>query len=125
MSSLKLLDDDGAVTEQFERVLQRIFLKYCTPKPSETNPSTLPTNAYLPPDALDKWATDTNGSTLPDDQKEEIKEYMDVNEEGNLTFKGFVQIYQLQTENDEEETWKDLQKHGFTRNLEANISSTN
>jgi hypothetical protein len=23
-------------------------------------------------------------------------------------FKGFLQIYQLQTENDEEETWKDL-----------------
>jgi hypothetical protein len=23
-------------------------------------------------------------------------------------FKGFMQIYQLQTENDEEETWKDL-----------------
>ena len=23
-------------------------------------------------------------------------------------FKGFIQIYQLQTENDEEETWRDL-----------------
>lgn len=24
------------------------------------------------------------------------------------SFKGFMQIYQLQTENDEEETWRDL-----------------
>lgn len=27
---------------------------------------------------------------------------------GYVSFKGFLQIYQLQTENDEEETWKDL-----------------
>jgi hypothetical protein len=25
-----------------------------------------------------------------------------------VSFKGFLQLYQLQTENDEEETWKDL-----------------
>ena len=28
-------------------------------------------------------------------------------------FKGFLQIYQLQTENDEEETWRDLVR-GFS-----------
>ena len=30
----------------------------------------------------------------------------------SFSFKGFMQLYQLQTENDEEETWKDLV--GFT-----------
>lgn len=49
-------------------------------------------------------------------------------------FKGFLQIYQLQTENDEEETWRDLvsavamsqsrgsdqtqSSHGFDRSLQ-------
>ena len=53
-------------------------------------------------------------------------EFMDVTDTGCLTlvtlvlrihrrlliigyrFKGFLQVYQLQTENDEEETWRDL-----------------
>jgi hypothetical protein len=91
----------------------------------------------MSPQSLDKWAIDTNGSPLPDEQKEEIGEYMDVNDEGNLTsvfpkflkttslapripsrFKGFTQIYQLQTVNDESETWRDLvrQLQPFTQN---------
>jgi len=44
-------------------------------------------------------------------------EFLDVTDTGCLTFKGFLQVYQLQTENDEEETWRDLSKHGFDRNL--------
>lgn len=85
-----------------------------------------PPNAYLTTEALDKWATDTNGSPFSEETKEELKDMLDVNDDGNLTyvaitfsthgeyqlgsasFKGFLQIYQLQTENDEEETWKDL-----------------
>lgn len=58
---------------------------------------------------------------------------------GWIRFEGFLQIYQLQTENDEEETWRDLvsvyfifstkftsnerqSAHGFDRNL--NLVST-
>lgn len=29
-------------------------------------------------------------------------------------FKGFMQVYQLQTENDEEETWRDLVREAMT-----------
>jgi len=76
-----------------------------------------PPNAYLTTEALDKWATDTNGSPFSEETKEELKDMLDVNDDGNLTFKGFLQIYQLQTENDEEETWKDLSTHGFDRSL--------
>lgn len=32
--------------------------------------------------------------------------------QGNLTFKGFIQMYSLQTSSEEEETWKDL-RQGF------------
>lgn len=83
-----------------------------------------PPNAYLSADDLDRWARDTNGTPFTDEAKEELKEFLDVNDDGNLTYvffrssfckltdrcrlNGFMQIYQLQTENDEEETWRDL-----------------
>ncbi|KZT44065.1 hypothetical protein SISSUDRAFT_977287, partial [Sistotremastrum suecicum HHB10207 ss-3] len=66
---------------------------------------------------LDTWAIDTNGEKLSQDQKDEMKDYMDLDDAGNLTFRGFLQIYQLQTENDEAETWRDLASHGFDREL--------
>ena len=125
--------------------------------PSATPLLEPPSDAYLTQAALDKWATDTNGRPWPEETKEEMKGFLDVTDTGNLTlvilffffcvcvgwqnaehirnsFKGFVQIYQLQTENDEEETWRDLasvlnfplwrfvlidlqSNHGFDRSL--------
>lgn len=86
---------------------------------------TPPPDAYFTKEALDEWARDTNGAPFSQETKEELQEFMDVTEDGCLTcvafsfelelgeftfrsFKGFLQIYQLQTENDEEETWRDL-----------------
>ncbi|THG95256.1 hypothetical protein EW145_g7992 [Phellinidium pouzarii] len=125
-AGVQLLDDEGAISEKFERCLKHIFAKYCTPKPSASPapPSGYghgasmpllmpPVGAHLTPGALDQWATDTNGSPLPKEAKEEL-ELLDVTDEGNLTFQGFLQIYQLQTENDEEETWRDLVRAVFT-----------
>jgi len=73
---------------------------------------------------LDEWARDTNGVPFSKETKEELIEFLDVTADGGLTcvvrrqrgwvmliknrLKGFLQIYQLQTENDEEETWRDL-----------------
>lgn len=77
-------------------------------------------------EGLDAWASDTNGTPFSEDTKVELMEFMDVTDTGCLTwvtaasrisrhsliagyrFKGFLQVYQLQTENDEEETWRDL-----------------
>ncbi|KPV75672.1 uncharacterized protein RHOBADRAFT_66261 [Rhodotorula graminis WP1] len=39
--------------------------------------------------------------------------YLDTNEATELTFKGFVGLYTLQTENDEAETVKDLKQWGY------------
>ncbi|KAH9946010.1 uncharacterized protein BXZ73DRAFT_72882 [Epithele typhae] len=91
-----------------ESCLKHIFAKYCTPKPLSENMSEIPQGAYLTPEGLDAWARDTNGSPFDADTKEELLEFMDVTDDGGLTFKGFMQVYQLQTENDEEETWRDL-----------------
>jgi len=119
----QLLTSDGSISDEFERCLKHVFAKYCAPQPpAGTNGKggiflTPPEGAYLSSKGLDAWATDTNGTPFSDDTKEELMEFLDVTDTGCLTFKGFLQVYQLQTENDEEETWRDLSKHGFDRNL--------
>ncbi|KAG1877893.1 hypothetical protein DFJ58DRAFT_712548 [Suillus subalutaceus] len=119
----QLLDADGAISDKLERCLRHIFAKYCTPRPARL-PKQDSTILLTPPDdaifdsaGLDAWAQDTNGAPFSEETKEELREFLDVTEEGELTFKGFAQIYQLQTENDEEETWRDLSNHGFDRTL--------
>ncbi|KAF8969995.1 hypothetical protein BDZ97DRAFT_1793854 [Flammula alnicola] len=116
-----LLDDEGGITDQLEACLKHIFAKYCTPSVERTSDESIlltpPSNAYLSDDGLQKWALETNGEPFSDETREEVVESFDVTDDGNLTFKGFLQLYQLQTENEEDETWKDLQKHGFDRSL--------
>ena len=97
--------------KKFERCLKHIFAKYCTPRPTimhspvkqhvplDRDPLESPIiengvdaqllipppGAYFTAAALDQWATDTNGTPLPKEAKEEL-ELLDVTEEGNLTF---------------------------------------
>lgn len=117
-AGVQLLDADGAISEELEACLAHIFAKYCTPRPEKTSGLLVPPpGAYLSSEGLDNWARDTNGSAFDDDSKEELLMFMDCTEEGGLTFEGFLQVYQLQTESDEEETWRDLSVHGFDRTL--------
>ena len=115
--------------------LKHIFTKYCTLAPPagsrEAHGLSLlapPEGAYLTQEGLDAWARDTNGAPFSQETKDELVEFLDVTADGGLTYvyvslpsglyrrnpsslfslKGFMQIYQLQTENDEEETWRDL-----------------
>ncbi|KAG6850586.1 hypothetical protein H0H93_011254 [Arthromyces matolae] len=110
-----------------EACLKHIFSKYCVPPPAPLSSANIgrrgvrllepPQGAYLTSEGLDVWARDTNGSPFTQETKDELIEFLDVTDDGALTFKGFLQIYQLQTENDEEETWRDLSSHGFDRQL--------
>ncbi|KIJ16803.1 hypothetical protein PAXINDRAFT_112904 [Paxillus involutus ATCC 200175] len=120
----QLLDDDGAISQKLEACLKHIFTKYCRPPPPAMSRKSLglsllspPEGAYLTPEGLDEWARDTNGAPFTQETKDELIEFLDVTDDGGLTLKGFMQIYQLQTENDEEETWRDLSNHGFDRTL--------
>ncbi|KAH6918669.1 hypothetical protein BKA70DRAFT_24327 [Coprinopsis sp. MPI-PUGE-AT-0042] len=119
-TGVQLLDDDGCISDELEACLGHIFAKYCTPRSAKSSDETLlspPPDAYLSGEGLDEWARDTNGAPFPQDTKEELVDFLDCTDDGCLTFKGFLQIYQLQTENDEEETWRDLSTHGFDRSL--------
>ncbi|KAJ7343569.1 hypothetical protein DFH08DRAFT_873079 [Mycena albidolilacea] len=127
---VQLLDDDGGISDQLEICLKHIFGKYCVPPapvPLAVDRRVLlvpPEGAYLSKEGLDAWARDTNGAPFSEETKEELIEFLDVTDAGELTFKGFLQIYQLQTENDEEETWRDLSNHGFDRNLRLTSTRT-
>ncbi|KAK0483538.1 hypothetical protein IW261DRAFT_960033 [Armillaria novae-zelandiae] len=106
----KLLDEEGDITSEFEAALRDIFNKYASPSYNTLSRA-----------QIQQYFLDTNGVASPDSQIDEIMEFMDVDENtGDLSFGGFMQIYQLQTENDEAETWKDLEKHGYDRDLKKN-----
>ncbi|QRW26974.1 EF-hand 1, calcium-binding site protein [Rhizoctonia solani] len=144
--SVQLLDSSGTVSKKFEAALAHIFHKYSKPTSAKSSSTTIDmshsvskidlnktptkirpqlpsqTSGVLTEAGLDAWARDTMGHSWSADTKEEFKSTLDVNERGELTFRGFVQIYQLQAESDEAETWRDLSAHGFDRDL--NLVST-
>lgn len=100
---------------QFEAALGHIFQKYSKTTsidvhktPTKVRPQVqTEIEGVLSEAGLDAWARDTTGLPWSADSKEEIRT-LDVNDKGELTFRGFVQIYQLQAENDEAATWRDL-----------------
>ncbi|KAJ1031849.1 hypothetical protein NDA13_002235 [Ustilago tritici] len=125
-----LLDDEGDLTEKLESALIRIFARYSSSyKKAHPDVDAFGSNASssLPRPAatdvlteadLDRFSSVANGAALPQESKDEIKEFLDTDEEGNLSFRGFVEMYHLQSDNDPEETWKDLDKLGFDDQLE-------
>ncbi|GAC95671.1 hypothetical protein PHSY_003247 [Pseudozyma hubeiensis SY62] len=125
-----LLDDEGDLTPKFESALIRIFARFSTPY-KKSNPEVQAfgskSSTSIPrPDSsdvlteadLDAFSTVTNGSALPQESKDEIREFLDTDKDGNLTLRGFIEMYHLQSDNEPEETWKDLSKLGFGDDLE-------
>lgn len=86
-------------------------------KPSTTLPRPDAADVFTEAD-LDAFSTVTNGANLPQESKDEIREFLDTDKDGNLTLRGFIEMYHLQSDNDGEETWKDLGKLGFGDDLE-------
>ena len=44
------------------------------------------TDAYLTAEGLDKWAYETNGTTFTKETKDELIEFLEVTDDGNLTY---------------------------------------
>ncbi|KAF9112159.1 hypothetical protein BGX27_003895 [Mortierella sp. AM989] len=101
-----LVDEEGALTQECEDALVAIFRNYDLDK-----------DGALSTVELDAFARDTNGDVFDEDMRAEITEFLDLDDNGQLTLKGFLQMYNLQTSSEPEETWKDLQKHGYDTKL--------
>ncbi|KAG5653970.1 hypothetical protein H0H81_008838 [Sphagnurus paluster] len=97
-AGVQLLDDDGGISDQLEVCLKHIFAKYCMPRP-ESAPVRggrgllllePPVSAYLSPEGLDAWAQDTNGAPFSQETKDELVEFLDVTDDGGLTYVDWV-----------------------------------
>ncbi|PWN91581.1 hypothetical protein FA10DRAFT_265429 [Acaromyces ingoldii] len=133
-SRTDLLDAEGDLSPAFHLALARIFLRFSAS--AQKLGLDLPNAAAaasekdvgaqldklkkvaLDDDELDAFARATNGEVLSDESKEEIKEYLDCDDQSRITFSGFCEMYHLQTGSDAAETWKDLEALGFNEKLE-------
>jgi hypothetical protein len=96
---------------QLETALGLIFSKYAQSRDSAApiastslghleGPPSTPTpiprerldSIFLKPEGMARFGIDTNGSPLSQEQLDEIGEFLDVSDEGWLTFEGFLQV---------------------------------
>lgn len=110
-TSRMLITEDGDLTEEFHQLLKDIFTRF------DKNQ-----DAKWDEEELDDFARTCNGKPFDKNSKEEIKENFEVSEEGWLTLKGFIEMYHLQTSAEESETWKDLEKLGYNKQLQKILS---
>ncbi|KAJ3269436.1 hypothetical protein HDV01_001392 [Terramyces sp. JEL0728] len=94
----ELLDDEERFLPHIKKALVEIFLKYDADK-----------DGVLNPQELDAFVMETSGHTFSETERQELL-YFD-NKDGQLTLKGFLEMYQLQSLSDPEETTKDLKVH--------------
>ncbi|PWZ02784.1 hypothetical protein BCV70DRAFT_234575 [Testicularia cyperi] len=124
-----LLDDEGDLSPKFEVALIRIFARFSSSykgkqpqgEATRTDGDEVPQRPgrddVLTEAELDEFAKATNGEPLPQESKDEIREFLDTDDTGSLTFRGFCEMFHLQSDNEPEETWKDLVKLGFDHQL--------
>ncbi|KAJ2080451.1 hypothetical protein H4R24_003062 [Coemansia sp. RSA 988] len=95
------------LTPEFRNALCEIFGRYAKKG-----------NDFLDENELQKFAKFTNNKPFTDDELEEIRTNLQCTKEGSLLKEGFIQLYHLQTvSGDDEETWKDLKRHGYNDSL--------
>jgi len=104
-----LLTDDGMDLSDFgTNALIEIFHRYDRTK-----------KGVLTDKELNEYSMACNGIPFEEFTLVEIKENFSTDDQENLTLEGFLDMYSLQTAASPEETWKDLQKHGYTNPEEA------
>ncbi|GAA6050113.1 hypothetical protein JCM3770_001379 [Rhodotorula araucariae] len=106
---------EGDLADKFYETLRTVFLVYAK-VPQEKDSADVEDKAKVAAfdrAAMNAFSKATNGAEIADEQWDEVIMYLDTNEASELTFKGFVGLYTLQTENDEAETVKDLKKWGY------------
>ncbi len=97
------MDKEGEFfTREALKVLQEIFERF------DKNLSNC-----LEVEELNEFASACNGKPFSREEKDEIKEYFDCLA-GNLTFKGFCEMYHLQSISEPEITVKDFIKMGYS-----------
>ena len=76
----------------------------------------------LAPKELEAYCVACNGAPLPQDELDEIANAFSLDARGNLTLRGFMEMYSLQTEARPMDTWSDLRKLGYGLDLQLETS---
>ncbi|KAL0075842.1 hypothetical protein J3Q64DRAFT_1774428 [Phycomyces blakesleeanus] len=111
--SILLNGDTDEFLPRVEEILREIFNRFDKDKDGVWNTK-----------EIQDFAEATNGRPFDDSVIDEITESFDVDEKDQLTYKGFYQMYHIQTLSEPEETLNDFKKHGYDNNLELVTSRT-
>ncbi|KAJ1735020.1 hypothetical protein LPJ61_000773 [Coemansia biformis] len=111
---VKLLTDDMDFTPECERALGEIFDRYDRDGDDALNEA-----------ELQAFARFTNGSEFSTEELADIRTNLVCTDAGALLKEGFLQLYHLQTAvGDDDETWRDLRKHGYDDCLQLRPDNT-
>jgi Ca2+-binding EF-hand superfamily protein len=103
------LDEEDAFYPQVEAIFKQIFARFDGDKDGFLNVSELLSFSK---------SSSKDSKSFSDEEIEEIFEYFD-SRDRKLTLKGFLEMFQIQTLADEEETIKDLETLGFSKEIEG------
>ncbi|KAJ3204617.1 hypothetical protein HDU67_009403, partial [Dinochytrium kinnereticum] len=91
---VSLIGSQDQLTQQVVTALLEVFGRF-----DDDN------DGALSRDELEAFAIATNGEKFEEDAVNELKKSFNVDANGNLTRRGFLEMYQLQTLSDPDETW--------------------
>jgi hypothetical protein len=106
MKPVELLRDDCDFVPAATKALEEIFSRYDKDGDKALNPAELKA-CFL----------GCNGEAPNATSLKELRNTFHHNDKGHFTLVGFLDMYNLQTNSDEDETWKDLRKHGYDDQL--------
>jgi hypothetical protein len=108
-SKAGLVEKNGALSPKFKAVLAEIFARFDKDR-----------DGVLSIEELDAFGASSGTGSLDAEERKmmQLGTFFDTDAKGNLTLKGFEQMYLMQTNHNGADTWRDLEKLGYSRMLE-------
>ena len=104
-----LLASNGGLSDKFRAVLREVFARFDAD-----------TDGALSLKELEQFAVASkSGGDLSLDELKQLGKFFDTDIKGNITLKGFEQMYQMQTAQQAADTWRDLTNLGYTKSLDT------
>ena len=103
-----LVEKNGALTVPFRMVLGEVFRRFDVDGDGALNESELESFAV----------SSGTGEKIDGDERKQLGVLFEVDKAGNITKKGFEQMYLMQVSHQPEDVWRDLEKLGYDKSLE-------
>ena len=101
-----LVKKNGDLEDTFKAVLGEIFRRFDKDG-----------DGALCEAELEEFATTSGSGKNVAEDRAQLQSYFDCNSKGDLTYKGFEQMYAMQIGHEAETTWKDLEQLGYKKPL--------